>query len=146
MSALQTSVLTGLAATGLIDLIELEKPLEPDELLALRRTVHVTIDEVVTGGFHQISLEGLCAGNVVVNGADHFAVAMFSQAVRASAPPPFVRTSEHELAETLARLVLSKDSIRDGQRKSNDYYKRWLMAERLAGIYMELYQDVLDAA
>jgi len=146
VSALQTSVLTGLAQAGLIDLIELDKPIAPDDLLALRRTVHVTVDEVVTGGFHQISLEGLCSGNVVINGADHFSLAMFSQAARADAPPPFVRASEQTLAETLARLVLWKELIREYQQQSYDYYKKWLAPERLASIYMELYRDVLHRA
>lgn len=146
VSAIQTSVLTGMAAAGLIDLIELDQPLSPENLLALRRTVHITIDEVVTGGFHQISLEGLCAGNMVVNGADHFSLAMFSQAVRADSPPPFLRTSEQALAETLAKCVLCKELIREKQQQSFDYYTKWLMPERLGAIYMELYQDVLCRA
>jgi hypothetical protein len=144
VSTRQSDVLAGLAKAGLIDLVELDRPIAPDELLALRRTVHVTVDEVVTGGFHQISLEGLCAGNVVINGADHFSLAMFTQAARADAPPPFVRASEQTLAETLARLVLWKELIREHQQQSYDYYREWLGPERLASIYMEIYRDVLD--
>lgn len=145
-SALQSRVLTGMARAGLIDLIELGGPLTPDNLLALRRTAHVTIDEVVTGGFHQVSLEGLCAGNVVVNGADHFSLAMFSQSIRADHSPPFLQASDRSLAETLGRLAFSKDLIRQYQRLSYDYYRQWLAPERLASFYMELYGNVLRNA
>lgn len=140
-----TTALDGLAKTKLIEVIWLEKPIAPEQLLELRRSCHVTIDEVVTGSHHQISLEGLCCGNVVINGADFFSQAMACAAAQATEPPPFLRAHPNNLAETLLQLAFNPERTASLQRASLRYFQSWLLPERLANIYIGIYREALNA-
>lgn len=126
-----------------VEILEIEG-VAPSALLALRRTTHVTIDEIVTGAFHQISLEGLCAGNVVVNAADSFALASLRMAIRASVDPPFVRMEQTQVCEALLELVRDRNRIRALQSASHEYYEAFLRPERLIGFFAEIYDEVLS--
>lgn len=118
----------------------------PATLFALRRTTHVTIDEIVTGAFHQISLEGLCAGNVVINAADPFALASLRMAIRADEDPPFVRIEQTDVCESLLELVRDRERIRALQQRSYEYHRAYLDPARLIGFFAEVYEEVLGAA
>ena len=115
----------------------------PQSLLALRRTTQITIDEVVTGAFHQVSLEGLMCGNCVANAADYFTLTAFQMAVGAKSPPPFVKMTREDVAEQLPRLVKARDRIRSVQEEGREYFTEYLTAERLVQRYVNLYERVL---
>jgi hypothetical protein len=118
--------------------------MSPGTLMELRRTTHITIDEIATGAFHQVSLEGLCAGNVVVNAADYFALASLRMAVRAEDDPPFVCIEPADAGEALLDLVRDRDRIRQLQRASHEYYETYLRPERLVTFFDAIYEEALD--
>ena len=66
-------LLSSMHKSNLIDFHKPMKPIDPIELNMIRKCSDVTLDEIQTGGFHMVSLEGLAFGNVVVNNADYFA-------------------------------------------------------------------------
>jgi hypothetical protein len=120
--------------------------LPPTTLMALRRTTHITIDEIATGAFHQISLEGLCAGNVVINGADDFALASLAMACGTPDPPPFQRMTASNVAPRLLDLVRDRERIREIQVASHRYFDEHLSASRLAPIFATIYEEALRAS
>lgn len=136
-------ILEALATLGKIELVTPEKPLSPSTLMFLRKTCHVTIDEIVTGAFHQVSLEGLCAGNIVVNRADFFCRAMMAQCADTEDLPPFTYADEQTAQELLINLSDDFELTRRLQQESYDYYCEHLRPEALIKPYIEVYDNVL---
>ena len=142
-SAEVASVLEGLEKTGAARVI-LAEGMAQHALHALRQTVHISIDEVITGAYHQVSLEGLCAGNVVINNADDFSLLVLRHLAGSGEEPPFLRASEKTFARTLRELVADPERIRELQQKSYDYFSNHLVPERLVKRYAYVYGKVLD--
>lgn len=136
--------LSAVQAMGLARVVDV-KGMRPDALYAIRRTTHITIDEITTGAFHQISLEGLCAGNVVINGGDSFAVASLCIATRSERNPPFLRMTEDDIHERLFELLTDRERIRRTQRESAEYFREVLAPDRLIQLFAEIYREVMDA-
>lgn len=136
-------VIRGLESLGKIDVIWPEKPLSPSDLMALRRTCHVSIDEIVTGAYHQISLEGLCAGNVVLNRADYFSKAMLANCNEKLEFPPFVYADEYNVEDVLLELILDVDKTSAMQKASYDYFSQHLEPEKLVRIFSNVYEEII---
>lgn len=113
---------------------------KPEILLKLRELFQVTIDEIQTGGFHQISCEGLSCGNIVINGADYFAIKGFANSIRASEPPPFLVCDEDNFYEQLFELKQNVAFTNQLQRKSYEYFQKFLLPSRLIKIFDEIYR------
>ncbi|QKJ66128.1 hypothetical protein HQN60_05035 [Deefgea piscis] len=135
--------LNALKACNLIDLVQLEQPLHPSSLLDLRRTCHASIDEIVTGAYHQVSLEGLCAGNVVINAADHVSKSMLSAVSNASVLPPFYYVDENNALDALLELAKSPSLTREYQTASNQFFVEYLTATKLVKRFFEVYENAL---
>jgi len=126
------------------DKIELKSPPKLNELqlLSYRQLCDVTIDEIVTGSYHQISLEGMSAGNVVINNADFFSVEMLRMAVKANEAPPFFTMSNDDVGLKLEQLIgLSSEELLDYKYKSKEYFDKYLKPERLASLLVENYES-----
>jgi hypothetical protein len=136
----------GLVSAGVIDAVVPSAPVAPHALLELRRSVHVTIDEIITGGHHQVSLEGLCCGNAVITGADFFSRAMLCTSARIPEMPPFVRAEPATIGEILVDLARDPARLNALQTASADFFRRWLIPERLGTIYLDIYKEVLNAS
>jgi hypothetical protein len=136
-------VLTGLHALGLAEVIEV-RGMAPHALAELRRSTHLTIDEIVTGAYHQVSLEGLATGNVVVNDADDFSLMAFQAACEIDENPPFYRTCEQQAGDRLLSLLLDVGSIARLQQDSYDFFMAYLRPERLIGRFARIYERVLQ--
>lgn len=136
--------LRALAQIGVIDLIWPDSPLNPNELMALRQMSHVTIDEVVTGAFHQISLEGLCAGNVTINRADFFSKAIFAQCTPSREMPPFEYADEYSLSEKLLSLAENVELTRELQLKSIRYFEANMLAHKLIKNFENVYNKIFQ--
>jgi hypothetical protein len=124
--------------------IELKSPpkLNESQLLSYRRLCDVTIDEVITGAYHQISLEGLSAGNIVVNNADFFSIEMLRMATKANEVPPFYTVSNDDVGQRFEQLVrLSSSELSDCKYKSKEYFDKYLNPERLASLLVENYES-----
>ena len=124
--------------------IELKSPpkLSESQLLGYRSLCDVTVDEIITGSYHQISLEGLSAGNIVINNADFFSIEMLKMAARAKEAPPFLLTSEDNIGNKLEQLVkIPAEELLLKKQESRDYFDRYLQPERLAKILVENYES-----
>ncbi|WP_454742848.1 hypothetical protein [Cupriavidus necator] len=132
-----------LAKMGLIEAVWPEKPVSPNVLMALRRTCHVSIDEIVTGAFHQVSMEGLCAGNVVINRADYFSKAMMATCASAPTLPPFVYADDGSIARILVDLARDWKMTARLQEESSAYFKKYLTPQSLVSPFIEIYREII---
>lgn len=136
------TVLTTLRAAEVLDV----KGIPPATLAEIRRTTHVSIDEIVTGAFHQVSLEGLATGNVVINNADFFAVHSLKMVCGTTDDPPFFRLGEHDVGEQLLALVRDRERVRRLQQASYEYFMEHLRPDKLIRCFTDIYDEVIDAA
>lgn len=138
------NVLRELDEAGLLKAVIPDKILSPENLMVLRRGCHVTIDEIITGAFHMTSLEGLCAGNIVINNADFFSLMTISRACESREFPPFTIANKKNLANTLTHL--SEDPIKTAQIQltSFNYFNKWLISSKIVDRYISIYQNVLN--
>ncbi|OOF43715.1 hypothetical protein BKK51_11225 [Rodentibacter trehalosifermentans] len=128
----------------LLDIVSPSQPLSPHVLLEIRRSCHVTIDEIATGSYHQVSLEGLCCGNVVINNADIFSKMMLSNVANSSALPPFLSSSGYDITEKLFELTRNNELVRLHQKRSFEFYTKHLMPNNLFSIYNKIYKELLN--
>ena len=138
------NVIESLVKTRHIEVVKPQSPLPQDVLLEVRRSCHVSIDEISTGAYHQISLEGLCAGNVVINNADYFSSFVLSSLVDAQEMPPFYLCNSSNFFKRISELLVDYDLVRDYQEKSFQFFNKFLGAEKLFKIYDKIYLEVLS--
>ena len=132
-----------LQGLGLIEVVWPAKPLSPAELMAVRKNCHVSIDEISTGAYHQVSLEGLCAGNVVINRADYFSKAMLANCTKTLSMPPFVFSDESTIDKVLLQLAMDQSLTVELQKASLDYFKENLTPSKMAKIFQEIYDKLV---
>jgi len=108
-----------------------------------RKKAHITIDEINTGSYHQVSLEGLSAGNVVINNSDIFSDFMLMKIAKSSEKVPFFKANNFNIYERLFELIQNHQKIRDYQTKSYNFYKKYLTPDKLIKQYIEIYEEVL---
>nr|WP_147309532.1 hypothetical protein [Cupriavidus taiwanensis] len=128
---------------GLIEKVWPEQPVSPNILMALRRTCHVSIDEIVTGAFHQVSIEGLCAGNVVINRADFFSKAMMATCAEAPELPPFVYADDESIADVLVDLARDWERTAMIQAQSSEYFRNYLQPKSLVKSFVRTYHEIV---
>lgn len=131
--------MSSLVSLGKIEAVIPAKPVSPKTLMAMRKTCHVTIDEIATGGFHQVSIEGLAAGNVTINRADYFCKAVFSS-FSEGVKPPFVYASGQDIADTLEDLSNDWEKTAAIQEASLNYFKSYLTPSKMAKVFETAYE------
>lgn len=112
----------------------------PRKVATMRHLSHVSIDEVVTGGYHLVSYEGLAAGNVVINGADALSHAAFAMGFRTTEPPPWIVTDSADVHQNLLDLSRDQQRLAELMAASHDYFWRVMAAPRVVQFYDEVYQ------
>ncbi len=117
--------------------------MHPALLMALRRTCHVSIDEIITGGFHQVSLEGMCAGNVVINRADYFSKAVLAQCTESLDIPPFLYADEITIESVMISLSMDENKTRHLQQSTLNYFINNLNSRKMAEIYHDVYKSII---
>ncbi len=121
-----------------------QKPLPPELLYEWRKLHQVTIDEIETGGFHQVSYEGLSCGNVVINNADDLSLISFATALGTGELPPFIRASESVLKDVLEKLASDRDYCESIRRASYEYYVKYMKPQELVKKFANIYREVLS--
>jgi len=118
--------------------------LSPHDVFSIRRFSHISIDELATGAFHQVSMEGLATGNVVFNNADYFSCQMLSFVAKTSKNVPFVRTDDDAFSENLMAYLSDNEKIRFKQEEGYQYFVDNLLPEHLVKHFIKIYDEVCD--
>lgn len=139
-SELLNKTLDALVNLDVIKLIKPNAPVAPNVLMYMRRSAHLTIDEIATGGYHQVSIEGMCAGNVVINGADFFAKKAYSKFSDGELPP-FVFASDFNIKDILWNFVNDVSITNEYQKKSYNFFQSYLSPERLVNFFDKAYKS-----
>lgn len=109
------------------------KPITQSELIKLRSKVHISVDEIITGGFHQVSLEAINSGGCVINGSDVFSDLAFINAIKADEMPPFIKAhSQEEVEQVMYNLFFDDDFLISYIERSRAFADSYLHPERLA--------------
>lgn len=116
---------------------------DPYKLHFQRCNADITFDEIVTGAFHQVALEGLSAANAVFTGADFFSLEIFRRAISADTPPPFICVNENNFQERLDQLIASPKALAALRQQGFDYFQNHLTPERLIQCYISVYEELL---
>ncbi|BFT62221.1 hypothetical protein [Pseudomonas moorei] len=135
------TALQSLVKLGKIEAIIPDKPVSPKALMAVRRSCHVSIDEIATGGFHQVSIEGLAAGNVTINKADYFSKTVFSTFSNGE-KPPFVYADGESIASTLEDFANDWEKTAEQQLVSYNYFKKHLTPIKMSSIFDKAYETL----
>ena len=97
----------------------------------MRSGFSVLIDEVVTGGFHLTSIEGLCSGNIVINGAKDYVINSFMSCLDITSRPPFIRSSPATIQDDLTNIALNYTQYEHLRMESKFYFEKFLSPHRL---------------
>lgn len=116
----------------------------PFELYELRKNIHITIDEIVTGSFHQVSLEGLFCGNVVINNSDFFSDLALQNITYSEQEIPFFKANNKNVNERILNLCDNYKEIQKYQKASYEYAKNQLRVVNLIKHYTNVYKDILN--
>ncbi|MCP4178857.1 MAG: glycosyltransferase [bacterium] len=135
-------VLKSLKKLQLIELIDIVG-YSPHEIFEIRKNTHITIDEVLTGAFHQISLEGLAAGNVVINNSDWASLEVSKNISINHEAPPFLITDEKDFEKTILDIINNRKKLRYLQEKSYKYFLANLLPELLVKYYVRYYKEII---
>jgi hypothetical protein len=134
-------VLLSLEKLDKIDVVSPKKPVSPFVLFSARRSCHVTIDEIATGGFHMVSLEGLCTGNVVINRADYFSKATYAGFCD-GVMPPFQYADEASIGDLLLRLADDWELTARLQKQGYEYFVRYCDPIQLSRVFDAAYETI----
>lgn len=136
------NILDKLEKTGKIYVIR-PTYMTPVQLTLLRRNINFFIDEIATGGFHQVSLEALASGAIAINNADFLAVDFYARSIGAKELPPFLTCSDSNLFDTLIDMVDNPDRIKARQDNSYRFYKTYMTPDKLIRIYTNIYKEII---
>lgn len=125
-----------------VEVVKLSRPQPSHVLERIRAMCDITIDEVATGGFHQISLEGLQAGNAVINGADEISQRIM-MGWTGGERPPFVVSSPRTIGDDLQRLIEDREYLESCKAASREFARKHLQPADLIKIYERTYADIL---
>lgn len=119
------------------------KVVHPITLFQIRKKACITIDDMVSGGWHQVTMEGLCAGNVVFCHADIIARMSPCWFYGAKSILPTFYSSQNLLASKIIELIKNNDMLQEYRIKSSTFYRENLMPERLISFFIKVYMEVL---
>ncbi|MCY0966836.1 hypothetical protein [Parathalassolituus penaei] len=123
-----------------VEMVSLKGPVTPGKLFEIRTQCHVSIDEIVTGAYHQVSLEGMAAGNVVVNAADYFSCRMLQRISGADRRPPFLNANVDTVYDVLSNLANNMDLTMGYIRETASYYRDFMDWRKLVLRYVDVYK------
>lgn len=111
----------------------------PLELLERRTSASMSLDEVVTGSFHQVSIEALACGSIPINNADDISMATLRMAYQTDVDPPFVRCTDDRLADHVLDLVQDSRGLHDARHASFEFFSSTMNPARVLSFYLAEY-------
>lgn len=135
-------VLNALHKLKIAELISPKEKLTPTTLIELRKTCHISIDEIFTGSFHRVSMEAFACGNVAINAADDIAIITLMHTLGTLEKPPFYKITTFNLAESFMELVSDTNTIRTFQQEGYEYFQKFMKPEILITHYTNIYNSL----
>ncbi len=135
-------ILDSLHKLKLIELVSPQEKMAPNILANLRKTTHISFDEIFTGSFHRVSLEAFVCGNVAVNGADDISILTMMSFLGTNEKPPFYFINQNDISNGFLELLNNKEKIRKFQQDGYDYFNKYLKPEALIQYYTKIYDDL----
>jgi hypothetical protein len=119
--------------------IELLENLPLDRCMARRAECHVSIDEVVTGSYHNVHLEGMSQGLISVVYMDDRTLRAMGQVVGKEAleEPAWINTSIQELRGSLEGLLEQPEGV----RPQAEACRRWIERHWRDDVFARRYAD-----
>ncbi len=114
-----------------------------DQLAILRSCSDITIDEILTGGFHQVSIEGLAQGNVVMNSADHLSLEYFKEGYGTEEEAPFDIVSKKNIVQKIQYYIENRDELYEKQVRNQEFFEQYLNPNKVIKMYIDLYKSLL---
>lgn len=114
-----------------------------DECLKRRRASHITIDEMVTGGFHLSSLEGLAMGLPTFAFLDGRTQRMLAE-LTGTATLPWMSFRLEDAEPALGRLISDRRLREQIGRRSRRWMERYWNDADLVRHYVDAYTDALE--
>lgn len=135
-------VLHSLHKLKLIEFVSPKEKMSPQVLTILRKTTHISFDEIFTGSFHRVSLEAFACGNVAVNGADDVSILTMMSFLGTDEKPPFYYINQGDVSNGFLELLNNKEKIRKFQQDSYDYFNKYLKPQVLIQYYTNIYDEL----
>jgi hypothetical protein len=135
-------ILDSLHKLKLIELVSPQEKMTPNILANLRKTTHISFDEIFTGSFHRVSLEAFVCGNVAVNGADDISILTMMSLLGTNEKPPFYFINQNDISNGFLELFNNKEKIRKFQQDGYDYFNKYLKPEALIQHYTKIYDTL----
>ncbi|HCR37283.1 MAG TPA: hypothetical protein DIU37_03945, partial [Opitutae bacterium] len=113
------------------------------ECLEEKQKSHIVIDDLVTGGFHLVGLEGLSQGLPVLGYLDARSNRVLSELTGASALP-WVNIRLEEVEPVLEALIFNADLRAELGKDARDWMVRYYNEKDLVKHYVDAYEDLLE--
>lgn len=124
------------------EVVKVER-LDQEILRRLRSYFTFNLDEVVTGGYHLVSLEAIMAGSIALNAADDVSLRAFQIAYRTEESPPFVRCDVSNLSDVVSEIISDSQFISELRQVSKTFAQMYMAPGRLVKFYEEFYANLL---
>ena len=111
------------------------------DCLERRRRADISIDEVVTGSYHLVSLESLSAGLVTVAGLDQTQIDTLKQ-VTGSDRIPWLRAGPETLEKVLTEAVSDRLALDSRRRESRAWMEKYWHPQVMTDKFVEIYESL----
>lgn len=132
-------ILAELKLAGLIDLLVVTN-MPWEELMPLKRTYDVCIDECVTGGYHLCSLEGLSQGLVTIAYLDHPTQQTIAKITGSNARLPWLNCHVKDLGAKLRHLASDPGLVANMKRESRAWMEVNWHPAKMVEHYLRAYR------
>lgn len=95
------------------------------------------IDDICSGLFHQISLEGLKSGCIVFSAADEYSIQSFCKAADCPPPPFDIVSDVYDLYEKIRYYERNPAQLEAAQIRNLSYAQTYLSQSRISNLFTE---------
>jgi hypothetical protein len=100
------------------------------------------VDDVCSGLFHQISLEGLKSGCIVFSAADEASLESFCEAAECPVPPFHRVAGPDDIAEAVRSYVRRPTVLAAARRRNAEFSDRYLSESRLRELFVKRFTAI----
>ncbi|KHL75604.1 hypothetical protein PpSQ1_04360 [Pseudomonas putida] len=103
------------------------------------------VDDICSGLFHQISLEGLKSGCIVFSAADEYSIESFCKAADCPPPPFDIVGDIYDLYEKIRFYERNPSKLEAAQSRNLEFAEKYLSEKRISQIFVGNLVDTLNS-